>query len=319
MTPVLVALTAGRGVGGTLHAKLAGGHDESLPDGDRAMARCKTRLMYDLTDQTFCVTGANTGIGQQTALALARRGARLIVANRSRERSQEVLDEIDALGATAAFIPCDLADLDSVRAAAGEIIGLDEPLHVLINNAGLAGQRGQTAQGFELAFGTNHLGHFLLTTQLLDLLRRSGPARVVCVSSDSHYAPDGIDFDAMQRSTKSVTGMQEYGVSKLANVLFAQELARREDPATLTTYSLHPGVIASDIWRRIPWPVRPIVTRFMKSTEEGTETSLRCATDPSLASETGNFYADCQRKEPSEAATPALAAELWERSEAWVS
>jgi retinol dehydrogenase 12 len=113
--------------------------------------------------------------------------------------------------------------------------------------------------------------------------------------------------------------MPEYGVSKLANVLFAQELARREDPERVTTYSLHPGVIASDIWRRIPWPVRPIMTRFMASTEEGAQTSLHCATDPELVADTGHFYSSCARKAPSEAATPSLAAELWERSEAWVS
>lgn len=275
--------------------------------------------MGDLDGKTICITGTNAGIGRATALALAERGARLIVVNRSLERSAAVLDEIAGTGGEAAFVPCDLADLESVRVAADEIRALDEPVHVLINNAGLAGQRGETAQGFELAFGTNHLGHFLLTTRLLDVLRRSGPARVVCVSSDSHYAPDGIDFAAVQQPTKSVTGMAEYGVSKLANVLFAQELARREDPTTLTTYSLHPGVIASDIWRRVPWPVRPIMTRFMKSTDEGAETSIHCATDTDLATETGRFYADCRPKEPSEAATPELARELWERSEAWVA
>ena len=274
--------------------------------------------MGDLDGTTFCVTGANTGIGRDTALALARRGGRVIIASRSRERTQPVLDQIDSAGGDATFVACDLADLDSVRAAADEIVGFAEPLHVLVNNAGIAGQRGQTAQGFELAFGINHLGHFLLTTRLLELLRASGPARVVCVSSDSHYAPDGIDFDAVQQPTKSLTGTPEYGVSKLANVCFAQELARREDPAVLTTYSLHPGVIASDIWRRVPWPVRPIMTRFMKSTEEGAQTSLYCATDPALAGESGHFYSDCARKEPSEAATPELGAELWRRSEEWV-
>ena len=275
--------------------------------------------MSDLEGRTFCVTGANTGIGRDTAVALARRGGRVIIASRSRDRTTPVLDEISSAGGDARFVPCDLADLESVRSAADEIIALDEPLHVLINNAGVAGQRGETAQGFELAFGINHLGHFLLTNRLLELLRASGPARVVCVSSDSHYAPDGIDFDAVQRPTKSLTGMPEYGVSKLANVCFAQELARREDPAVVTSYSLHPGVIASDIWRRVPWPVRPIMTRFMKSTEEGAQTTLYCATDAALAGESGHFYSDCARKEPSGAATPELGAELWARSEAWVS
>lgn len=278
--------------------------------------------MTDCTGRTFCITGANTGIGRDTALELARRGGRLILLGRSRERTQPVLDELAALGPAPAFVACDLGDLPSVARAADEVLALDEPIHVLIANAGLAGQRGETAQGFELAFGTNHLGHFLLTTRLLDRVRASAtaeaPARVVIVSSDSHYATkDGIDFDILRRPTKTVTGMAEYGVSKLANVCFAQELARREDASTLTTYALHPGVIASDIWRRVPWPVRPIMTRFMRSTEEGAQTTLRCATDPALAAETGHFYSDCKRKEPSEAATPKLGAELWQRSEAW--
>lgn len=275
--------------------------------------------MGDLTGQTFCITGANTGIGRDTALALARRGGRLILLGRSRERTQAVLDEITRTGTSADFVACDLADLHSVQRAADEVLALDLPLDVLIANAGLAGRRGETAQGFELAFGTNHLGHFLLTTRLLGRLRDGGPSRVVVVASDSHYAADGIDFEAVRTTTKSVTGMPEYGVSKLANVLFAQELARREDPTSLTTYALHPGVIASDIWRRVPWPIRPIMTRFMKSTEEGAQTTLHCATDPALAAETGKFYADCAPKAPSEAATAALASELWDRSEAWVA
>lgn len=275
--------------------------------------------MSDLDGTTFCITGANTGIGRDTALALARRGGRMILVGRSRDRTQPVLDEIAAAGGDAVFVAADLADLDSVRAGAAEVLALDEPIHVLIDNAGVAGQRGVTAQGFELAFGINHLAHFLLTTELLPRLRESGPARVVVVSSDSHYAPKGIDLDAVRQPTKSVTGMAEYGVSKLANVCFAQELARREDPATVTSYSLHPGVIASDIWRRVPWPVRPIMTRFMKSTEEGAQTTLHCATDPALAGESGLFYSDCAQKEPSEAATAELAAALWARSEDWVA
>src|SRR5207248_1708186 len=133
------------------------------------------------------------------------------------------------------------------------------PLHGLINNAGVAGQRGLTAQGFELAFGINHLGHFLLTTLLVDRLRETGGARVVNVSSDSHYQAKGIDFDAVRQPTKSMTGMREYAVSKLANVLFTQELARRVPASELGAYAVHPGVIASDIWRRVPGPARSMM------------------------------------------------------------
>ena len=188
-----------------------------------------------------------------------------------------------------------------------------------MNNAGVAGQRGETAQGFELAFGINHLGHFLLTTLLLDLLRDGGPSRVVNVSSDSHYSPKGIDFDALRQPTPSFTGMPEYGVSKLCNVLFTQELARRVPPSQVAAHSVHPGVIASEIWRRVPWPIRPVMKRFMKSPEEGAETTVWCATSPELDGVSGRFYVDCREKEPNPVATPELAAELWRRSEGWVA
>lgn len=271
--------------------------------------------MGELSGTTFLITGANTGIGRATAAELAGRGGRVVLACRSEEKTRPVMDDIvrTTSGADVDFLPLDLADLESVRAAAG---AFDEPLHVLVNNAGIAGQRGQTAQGFELAFGINHLGHFLFTELLLDRLRES-KGRVINVSSDSHYAPKAIDWEALRRPTKSVTGLPEYGVSKLCNVLHAQELARRVASDGVTTASLHPGVIASDVWRRVPQPFRALMKLFMKSTEDGAKTSLLCATTPDL--QTGAFYTKEKVKEPSELATPALAAELWERSEAWVA
>jgi NAD(P)-dependent dehydrogenase (short-subunit alcohol dehydrogenase family) len=231
-----------------------------------------------------------------------------------------VLDAItNAHGPDAAsFLALDLSDMASVRDAAGSYIAAGEPLHVLIDNAGLAGQRGLTTDGFELAFGVNHLGHFLFTTMLLDVLARSAPARVVVVASDSHYGAKGIDFEAVRRPTRTVTGLSEYAVSKLSNVLFAQELARRSGPG-VTTYALHPGVIASDIWRRLPWPLESLATLFMKSTEQGARTSVYCATDPVLSGTTGRYYENCAERAPSEVATPELAAELWQRSEAWTA
>jgi NAD(P)-dependent dehydrogenase (short-subunit alcohol dehydrogenase family) len=272
----------------------------------------------DLEGRTVVITGANSGIGRATANELARRGARVHIACRSRRRAQPVLDEITASCGpdAAAFLELDLSDLASVRAGAAAYVATGEPVHVLIDNAGVAGQKGQTAQGFELAFGVNHLGHFLFTTLLLDVLARSAPARVVVVASDAHYQAKGVDFDALRRPTRSVTGLAEYGVSKLCNVLFAQELARRADDG-VTTYALHPGVIASDIWRRLPWPVEPLAKLFMKSTEQGARTSLYCATDPDLSVATGRYYDDCAERAPSERATPELAGRLWERSETW--
>jgi NAD(P)-dependent dehydrogenase (short-subunit alcohol dehydrogenase family) len=277
--------------------------------------------MADLDGRTFLVTGANTGIGRTTALGLAQRGANVLLGCRSAAKTVPVVDDIvRTTGNTnVEHLALDLADLDSVREAAATFLARDEPLHVLVNNAGVAGQRGETAQGFELAFGINHLGHFLLTTLLLDRLRESGPARIVNVSSDSHYSPKGIDFEAVRQPTKGVTAMGEYGVSKLCNVLFTQELARRLPADEIGAHALHPGVIASDIWRRVPGPARWLMKRFMKSAEEGAATSLYCATSPDLAGVSGRFYVDSKEKEPSAVATPALAAELWRRSEAWVA
>jgi retinol dehydrogenase 12 len=275
----------------------------------------------DLAGRTFLITGANTGIGRATAEALARRGARVYVASRSADKGEAAVAGIKAAsgGDSIWFLPLDLADLSSVRACAEAFLTRGEPLHVLVNNAGVAGRRGLTRQGFELTFGVNHLGHFTLTQLLLGRLTESGPARVVTVASDAHYSAPGIDFEALRRPARGITGLREYAVSKLANVLFSQELARRTVGTGITTYVLHPGVVASDIWRRVPWPVRPILTRRMLSVDEGAATSLYCATAPQVAQESGLFYDECAQRAPSAVATPELAAELWKRSEEWTA
>ena len=270
----------------------------------------------DLQGKNVLVTGANSGIGRATALELARRGGKVFVAARSEEKSKEVIDEI---GDSAVYLHLDLGDLSAVRASADAFLARDEPLHVLVNNAGLAGQRGITKSGFELAFGTNHVGHFLFTNLLLDRLKASGPSRIVNVSSMSHYQAKGIDYEAVRKPTKSITGLPEYAVSKLANVVHAKELARRLDGTGVTTYSLHPGAIASNVWRRVPWPLDAVMKLFMKSNEEGARTSVYCATEPALADVSGRYYDDCAEKEPSKVATPALAAELWQKSEEWTT
>jgi retinol dehydrogenase-12 len=275
----------------------------------------------DLGGRTFLVTGGNTGIGRATALGLAQRGGRVYIACRSVPKGEEAASDIRAsTGNDSVWVlPLDLADLDSVRSCAAEFLARGEPLHVLVNNAGLGGARGVTKQGFELMFGVNHLGHFLLTNALLGLLADSAPARVVNVSSDAHYQAKGVDFDALRRPARGITGLGEYAVSKLCNVLFTQELARRAAGTGITTYALHPGVVASDIWRRVPWPVRPILTRRMLSVTEGAQTSLYCATSPEVASVSGRFYEKCAERAPSPVATPELGRALWERSEAWTA
>jgi retinol dehydrogenase 12 len=274
-----------------------------------------------VSEQTFLVTGANTGIGKATARELARRGGRVYVASRSREKGEAAVASIKAAAGSDSvfFLALDLADLESVRAGADSFLARGEPLHVLVNNAGVGGARGLTRQGFELMFGVNHLGHFALTSALLDRLVASAPARVVTVASDAHYQARGIDWEAVQRPARGITGLGEYAVSKLCNVLFSQELARRTAGTGVTAYALHPGVVASDIWRRVPWPVRPLITRRMLSVDEGAATSLYCATSPEVAEDSGLFYDKCAPRPASRVATPELAAELWERSQAWTA
>jgi NAD(P)-dependent dehydrogenase (short-subunit alcohol dehydrogenase family) len=273
----------------------------------------------DLVGRTFLITGATSGIGRATALALGRRGGRLLLACRAEAPALELAREIEALPgpATAATFPLDLADLDSVRACAAIVMAQDEPIHVLVNNAGVAGKKGATTQGFELTFGVNHLGHFLLTALLLDHLRASGSARVVTLASSAHYGAKGLDFDALQRPTRSFGGLREYQTSKFCNVLFSQELARRSG-AGITALAVHPGVVASNIWRQVPWPIRPIAKRFMVTNEAGAVGPVHCATAADLEGFNGGYFDSDHVADASTVATPELAAELWEHSEKWV-
>ncbi|MEM6370359.1 MAG: SDR family NAD(P)-dependent oxidoreductase [Myxococcota bacterium] len=268
----------------------------------------------ELRGRRVLVTGANTGIGRIIAVELAKKGARLVLANRSRARSEAVLAELSALGLAAEpeLVEMDLAHLDSVRKAAMQLRE-GSPFGLIVNNAGLAGHRGQTEDGFELAFGVNHLGPYLLTRSLLEHLE--SPARIVNVASKAHERAKGIDWAALTRPTRSVTGVPEYEVSKLANVLFTLALHRRL-PDSVRTYAVHPGVVRTEIWRRIPQPVRWFMTRSMISPEEGAEGPLLlCSEDvPS-----GSYYHRTRRKAPNPVALDeALQEELWRRSAAWV-
>ncbi|MEZ4391127.1 MAG: SDR family NAD(P)-dependent oxidoreductase [Polyangiales bacterium] len=211
--------------------------------------------------RTLVITGANTGIGAAAAAQLARPGVRLILACRSEEKTRPVLDRLREAGAEARFVALDLTDLAGARRAgealARELDGLD----VLINNAGLAGQRGLTRDGYELAFGVNHLGHFAFTRALLPRLRaRRG--RVVNVSSGSHRRAREIPWGRLREATRSVSGLDEYGVSKLCNLLFTAELRRREPE--LSAVALNPGRIASDIWRRVPPGARTLLPWLLR-------------------------------------------------------
>lgn len=274
-----------------------------------------------LAGKVALVTGANTGIGRVTAVALAKRGAHVVLACRSPEKAEPVLAEIESgEGGSSEYLQLDLASLAKVRKAAAEFLEGDQRLDILVNNAGLAGAQGITTDGFELAFGVNHLGHFLFTELLLDKLRASAPARIVIVASMGHYKATGIDFEAVRQSTATTTGLPEYQVSKLANVLHAKELGARLAGSGVTSYSLHPGVVASDVWREVPWPFRTIMKWFMISNEEGAQTTLHCATADELADETGHYYDSCRQKKPSALyEDDELVAELYQRSVAWVN
>jgi retinol dehydrogenase 12 len=276
--------------------------------------------MPDLDGKVFLVTGASSGIGRVTAEVLARRGARVLLACRDAGKTEPVLRAISDAGGQASLLPLDLGDLVSVRACADAVRSRGEPLHVLINNAGLAGQKRLTKQGFEQTFGVNHLGHFLLTSLLLPRLLEQPHSRVVNVSSKAHYQAKSVDFAELRERGKGFGALHAYAVSKLANVLHAKELARRFGAQGLHAYSLHPGVVASDVWRQVPQPFRWLMTRSMIGNEEGAQTSLYCATSPEVARHNGRYYDECREKEPSAAAQdPELARELWEQSERFVS
>ena len=274
-----------------------------------------------MSGRVALVTGANTGIGLVTARKLASGGAHVFIACRSPERAQPALAHIKAASGNTQveLLPLDLGDFDSVRQCARSFLARSLPLHLLVNNAGVGGARGLTRSGFELAFGVNHLGHFLLTQLLLDRIKASAPARIVTVASRAHYRARGLNWEALRKPTRGLA-MAAYSNSKLANVLFSAELGRRLAGSGLTTYSLHPGVVASDIWRRLPWPLRGLIKLGMIGTEEGAATSLYCATSPEVDLETGLYYDQCRAKTPSWAARDQiLAADLWRQSEHWAA
>jgi NAD(P)-dependent dehydrogenase (short-subunit alcohol dehydrogenase family) len=274
-------------------------------------------------ERVALITGANIGIGRVTALRLAQAGFTVFLAGRSAKRTQAVIDEIHATTKTinkAFFLPLQLDDLNSVRECAALFLARQLPLHLLVNNAGLAGRKGQTRQGFEMAFGVNHLGHFLLTQLLLDTLKASAPARVVTVASRAHLmAYQGLDWPALQQATRSLTGTREYGVSKLANILFSAYLAKVLAGTGVSTYSLHPGVVDTEVWRELPGFLRPLLRlRGLLTPEEGAQTTLYCALQ-APASESGLYYDKSRIKTPSRIAQDAqLAEQLWHQSLQWV-
>uniref|UniRef100_A0A3P8VBB4 Zgc:112332 n=1 Tax=Cynoglossus semilaevis TaxID=244447 RepID=A0A3P8VBB4_CYNSE len=265
------------------------------------------------------ITGANTGIGKETARDLARRGARIIMACRDLERATEAREDIleDTGNENIVIRKLDLSDTKSIRAFAEVIIKEEKQVNVLINNAGIMMcPYSKTADGFELQLGVNHLGHFLLTHLLLDLMKRSAPSRIVVVASVAHTWT-GLRLDDIN-SERSYDTMKAYGQSKLANVMFARSLAKRLKGTGVSVFSLHPGVVQSDLWRHQNQCIQvavKIFRIFTKTTVEGAQTSIYCAVEPGLENQSGGYFSDCAPAGCSRTASDEnLAQKLWEIS-----
>lgn len=273
----------------------------------------------DLGGRTVLITGANSGLGRASAGALAARGWTVILAARSEERTRPVLEELRRQYPAAAldFLQVDLASLASIRDAASQVLASGRQLDVLMNNAGVAGTRGLTKDGFEITIGTNYIGPFYFTSLLLPRLLEAPNGRVVNVASVAHERVKAFDWTWIdRRTTGAASGFGMYAASKLMNILHARELARRLAATRVTTYALHPGAVASNIWRALPWPVQRVMMLFMLSNEQGARTQVWCATAPELATRSGQYYYECREARGTALSRDdALAAELYERTE----
>ncbi|GFG29165.1 hypothetical protein Cfor_00228, partial [Coptotermes formosanus] len=253
-------------------------------------------------------------------------GARVIMACRDVGKAEEAAKDIRRMaegveGAGTVEVVClNLGSLASVRQCAQELLRKEEKIHLLVNNAGvMVCPEGKTEDGFETQFGVNHLGHFLFTCLLLPRIIRSAPARIVNVSSIAHEWGT-INFEDLN-SEQSYSAWKAYCQSKLANVLFCKELARRLQDAGVTTYSLHPGAVNTELQRHLSDTYfrganllnRAFAKLFFKTPEDGAQTSIYCSVDEKLANQTGLYYSDCKEKEPTaKARDPEVAKKLWE-------
>ncbi len=281
--------------------------------------------MPDMQGKTVVVTGGNSGIGFETASALAGMGARVVVTARNADKGRAALAAIaQRVGGEAQvqLVVFDLADLSSVRRGAAEVLEQAPRLDVLVNNAGLVlSERSETVDGFEATFATNHLGPFLLTNLLLERIMASSPARIVNVASTAHSAArKGIPFDDLQSEKKYAT-MRVYGQSKLANILFTQELARRLKGTGVTANSLHPGTVRTgygadgDARGLLAFGIK-ISSPFFLSPAKGARTSVYLASDPAVAGMSGEYFVKCKPKQPKrQARDPEAARRLWQVSE----
>ncbi|XP_014251574.1 retinol dehydrogenase 11-like [Cimex lectularius] len=284
--------------------------------------KCTSKVRLD--GKTAIITGANTGIGKETALDLATRGATVIMACRNIDKAKEAAEEIKKCGNEKVIIEkLDLSSLQSVRDFCTRVQKNHQNIHLLINNAGVMAQlRELSDDGYEMQFATNHLGHFLLTLLLLPTIIASQPARIVNVSSKIHIFSQSLHFNDINLE-KSYGPLLAYSRSKLANILFTRELAHRLKDTLVNVYCLHPGVVYTELSRHVDssffrgarWLYNTVGYPFMKSPKQGAQTTLYCAVDEKTANETGLYYDDCKVSCTSALAkNDEVAKELWEVS-----
>lgn len=258
-----------------------------------------------MNGKTVLITGATSGIGKITAHALALQGAKLYLVCRDRGRGEETAAEIaKASGNDVRLLVADLSSQADIRRAAAEFLATESPLHVLINNAGVVNlQRTVTPDGVETVFAVNHLAYFLFTLLLLERLQESAPARIVNVASDAHRFGK-LDFDDLG-CEQGYRWMRVYGQSKLANILFTRELARRLAGTRVTVNCLHPGAVATGLGKNNGWLARGItglLKPFFRTPEQGARTTIFLASSPEVESVTGKYFVDSRERHPSAAA-----------------
>jgi len=277
-----------------------------------------------MAGKTVLVTGGTGGIGRATAMGLAAMGAHLGITGRDRGRTEGAAREVRAAGnGQVDLFVADLSSQSEVRRLAAEVLQTYPRIDVLVNNVGgYWNTRHVTADGLEGTFALNHLAPFLLTNLLLERLRQSAPARVVTVSSNAQ-ALGRIDFDDLQ-GEQSYSGSRAYNQSKLANVLFTYELARRLQASAVTANALHPGVVNTSFGAEDPRSIQrliiPFARPFMKAPEQGAATSIHLASSPTLEQVTGRYFANSKPKRSSKRSyDEAAAARLWQVSAELVS
>ncbi|HEX4498223.1 MAG TPA: SDR family oxidoreductase [Thermoanaerobaculia bacterium] len=271
--------------------------------------------------KTILITGATNGIGLEAAVELARGGAKVVMIGRDPARTETAVAGVKARSGSGevSHLLCDFSSQASIRALAREVLGRLDRLDVLVNNAGAVNKaRRLTVDGIEMTFAVNHLGYFLLTNLLLDLLKRSAPARVVTVASIGHRRGT-LDFADLGFERGGYAIMRAYTRSKLANVLFANELARRLAGTGVTSNSLHPGSAATNIWSGAPLWAKPLIAilyrPFFISAKEGGETIVQLAASADLEGVTGKYFEKKVAVDPAPLAQDqALAKRLWEVS-----